>query len=206
MAKYEKSLFLFRRDLRIEDNTGLINASKFSSEVIPCFIMDSELLKKSSPKFSQFRLQFLNDCLIDLDEELKKNQSHLHIISGNREKLISNIIKKQKIDAIFLNTDYSPFSRKRDREIQKICEKNEIDFVSIDDLLLHDVELLKTGKDEPYKIFTAFYNKARELPIRKPQKSQYSNFSNQEIEYEIPIAEFAEVFGKPNNSQRNVSP
>ncbi|MGV7225715.1 MAG: cryptochrome/photolyase family protein [Nitrosopumilus sp.] len=202
MAKYEKSLFLFRRDLRIEDNTGLINASKFSSEVIPCFIMDSELLKKSSPKFSQFRLQFLNDCLIDLDEELKKNQSHLHIISGNREKLISNIIKKQKIDAIFLNTDYSPFSRKRDREIQKICEKNEIDFVSIDDLLLHDVELLKTGKDEPYKIFTAFYNKARELPIRKPQKSQYSNFSNQEIEYEIPIAEFAEVFGKPNNSQR----
>ena len=38
--KYQRSLFLFRRDLRLVDNTGLIWASKSSLETIPCFILD----------------------------------------------------------------------------------------------------------------------------------------------------------------------
>jgi deoxyribodipyrimidine photo-lyase len=202
MAKYQKSLFLFRRDLRIEDNTGLINASKLSEDVIPCFILDSKLLEKFNPKFSQFRLQFLKDCLLDLDGQLKNHQSHLHICSGNRDKIISELIKKQKIDAIFLNSDYSPFSRKRDNEIQRICEKNKNDFISTDDLLLHDVELLKTGQGEPYKVFSAFYTKAREFSIRKPQKFHFSNLSNQEIQNEVTITKFLKSFDKDNPSQR----
>ena len=40
--KFEKSLFLFRRDLRLEDNTGLIFALKNSSSVIPAFIFTPE--------------------------------------------------------------------------------------------------------------------------------------------------------------------
>lgn len=202
MVEYQKSIFLFRRDLRIEDNTGLINASKRSSKVIPIFIMDSELLKKSNPKFSQYRLEFLNDCLLDLNDQLKNSKSYLHTFLGNREKIISKIIKKEKINAIFLNTDYSPFSRKRDDKIKKICAENKIDFISTDDLLLHNVELLKTGKDEPYKVFTAFYSKAREFPIRKPQKFQHTNLSNQGIESEVPITKFVEFFDKSNPSQR----
>ncbi|HEY5735564.1 MAG TPA: deoxyribodipyrimidine photo-lyase [Nitrosopumilus sp.] len=202
MIKYQKSLFLFRRDLRIEDNTGLINASRISAEVLPCFIMDSKLLGKAHPKFSQFRLQFLNDCLLDLDGQLKAHQSHLHIFSGDRDKIISEIIKKEKIDAVFLNTDYSPFSRKRDDEIQSICKKNKIDFIPVDDLLLHDVELLKTGQGEPYKVFSAYFSKARELPIRKPQKFHFSNLSDQKIEGEVPITKFSESLDKANPSQR----
>ena len=38
--EYKKSLFLFRRDLRLEDNTGLSKALQNSEEVIPCFIFD----------------------------------------------------------------------------------------------------------------------------------------------------------------------
>jgi deoxyribodipyrimidine photo-lyase len=37
---YRKSLFLFRRDLRIPDNTGLIEASSASDKVVPSFIFD----------------------------------------------------------------------------------------------------------------------------------------------------------------------
>jgi hypothetical protein len=39
-SKYEKALFLFRRDLRLKDNTRLINASKASETVVPAFIFD----------------------------------------------------------------------------------------------------------------------------------------------------------------------
>ncbi len=36
--KYQTSIFIFRRDLRLTDNTGLIHALAESREVIPLFI------------------------------------------------------------------------------------------------------------------------------------------------------------------------
>ena len=42
---WKRALFIFRRDLRIEDNTGLISALKYSQYVIPCFILDPLLVE-----------------------------------------------------------------------------------------------------------------------------------------------------------------
>ena len=96
MRKHQKSIFLFRRDLRLDDNTGLIDASRSSVKVIPCFIVDTRILKKSRPKFSNFRIQFLKDCLFDLNDQLKAKRSRLHIFSGNPEKIC-------KCDPLFCN-------------------------------------------------------------------------------------------------------
>ena len=42
-----KSLFVFRRDLRLDDNTALIQALTDSDEVIPCFIPDPRQLESN---------------------------------------------------------------------------------------------------------------------------------------------------------------
>jgi deoxyribodipyrimidine photolyase len=54
--EYQKSLFIFRRDLRLEDNTALINALKSLECIIPCFILDprqveSKNIRRSHPYF-----------------------------------------------------------------------------------------------------------------------------------------------------------
>ena len=199
MPQYQKSLFIFRRDLRLTDNTGLIAASQSSSEVIPIFIVDSSIMN-SKEKFSEFRLQFLKDCLGDLDSQLKNEKSHLHVFVGNAEKIISKILKTSKIDAIFVNTDYTPFSQNRDKKIEKICKENNVDFISTDDILLHNVELLKTGNGEPYKVFTAFYSKAREFQYRKPQMHKFENLSKAKIMSETSLEKIPE-FKIKNNSK-----
>ena len=196
MKKYQKSLFLFRRDLRITDNTGLIDSCRNSVQSIPCFILDPKLLKKSNSKFSKSRLEFLHDCLIDLEKQLEKKKSYLHIFSGNPEKIIENLIDLLKINAVFVNTDYSPFSKKRDSKIKKVCWKYKIDFITTNDLLLHDVDEIKTLKGEPYKVFTSFFSKARDLPVRKPQNYEFSNLSNQKIKSEISVNKLETYFGK----------
>ena len=196
MKKYQKSLFLFRRDLRVTDNTGLIESCRNSVQSIPCFILDPKLLKKSNPKFSKFRLHFLYDCLVDLEKQLEIKESYLHIFSDSLKKIIENLIGLLNINAVFVNMDYTPFSKKRDEEIKKICRKYKIDFITTDDLLLHDIEQIKTLKGEPYKVFTSFFSKARELPVRKPQKYQFSNLSNQKIKSEIPISKLENHLGK----------
>ncbi|MFX0067245.1 MAG: deoxyribodipyrimidine photo-lyase, partial [Candidatus Hermodarchaeota archaeon] len=42
--RYPVSLFIFRKDLRLQDNSGLIEALETSEKVIPCFIFDPRLL------------------------------------------------------------------------------------------------------------------------------------------------------------------
>ena len=63
------SIFWFRRDLRLEDNLGLIQSLQNSTEVIPCFIYDENLIKndnvEESPnlncrEFSSFRISLNN--------------------------------------------------------------------------------------------------------------------------------------------------
>ena len=50
---YQRSLFLFRRDLRLTDNIGLNEALAESEEVIPAFVFDPRQIElhdyRSSP-------------------------------------------------------------------------------------------------------------------------------------------------------------
>jgi deoxyribodipyrimidine photo-lyase len=40
MTLYERALFIFRRDLRVQDNRGLNEALSLSKQVLTCFIFD----------------------------------------------------------------------------------------------------------------------------------------------------------------------
>jgi deoxyribodipyrimidine photo-lyase len=37
--RHKKALFIFRRDLRLDDNTALLNALKSSETLIPCLYL-----------------------------------------------------------------------------------------------------------------------------------------------------------------------
>ena len=176
---YEKSIFLFHRDLRIEDNIGLIDALNNSKEVIPCFIYDSNLIKKL--KEAKFRWNFLNESLLDLDENFKKKGIRLQIVEGITEKSLEKIVKKHKIESIFSNTDFSNYSQKRDEKIYQMCKKNKITFHSSLDFLLHNPHDIKTNEDSPYTIYSFFYKKAKIFPTRKVTKNTKKNYSNEII-------------------------
>ena len=64
------SLFIFRRDLRIEDNKGLIEAFKSSKLVIPCFILNPKQIEKN-PYQGQASLNFMYESLEDLNQDFK---------------------------------------------------------------------------------------------------------------------------------------
>lgn len=176
---YKKTLFIFRRDLRIEDNIGLIESLQNSKEVIPCFIYDENIIKKL--KDSKFRWNFLNESLVDLDNELKKKGTSLQILEGKPEKIIDNMIKKYNLNAIFLNTDFTNYAQRRDEKIFQICKKNKISFHSTLDFLLHNPNEIKTNDGSPYTIYSFFYKKARQFPIKKIIKNIQKNYSNEVI-------------------------
>ncbi|MEY4768447.1 MAG: hypothetical protein RL637_1086 [Pseudomonadota bacterium] len=165
---YQRSVFIFRRDYRLEDNLGLNTAVNASQEVIPCFIADPAQIKPHAYQ-SQFGLAFMLNSLIDLQQQLKKWQAELAIFYANPVNVIQQLVQQYQIQAVFFNRDYTPFSRQRDAAIQQCCQALNIDCHIIADALLNEPEQGLKADGNPYKVFTAFYQHTRTLAINFPR-------------------------------------
>ena len=182
---YSKSLFIFHRDLRLEDNSGFIQAAEQSTHVIPCFIFDPKQVDTSNPYRSMNAIQFMIESLQDLENQIKQMNGKLYLFYGQTSEIIKKIIDSEKIDAIFCNRDYTPFSIKRDEAIEKECIESQIDFKQYGDALLHEPEEIKTLNGTPYAIFTAFYKHAiKHFTIKKPAKASSFTFYSKPIQDE----------------------
>ena len=138
MKRFKLSLFIFRRDLRLYDNRGLAQAAQQSEQIIPCFMFDPRQVGETNRYRSQAALQFMIEALKSLDQELHKQSGRLYIFYGNPSACVEQIAQNIKLDAIFYNRDYTPFSRKRDQELEKTAALCTIPVVACHDLLLTD--------------------------------------------------------------------
>jgi deoxyribodipyrimidine photo-lyase len=169
---HNKSIFIFRRDLRLHDNIGLLNALKSSKFVIPVFIFTPEQVKSNRYK-SNSAIQFMITSLLELNESLKKKRSKLYTFYGKPSQVIKSL---KNIDAVFVNKDYTPYSTKRDNKIKKMCKKHNIKFITYEDILLNPAGSIRTGEGNVYTKFTPYHNKAKKIKINKPIKNNHSNY------------------------------
>ena len=167
MKTYSKSLFLFRRDLRLSDNTALNAALSQSLEVVPAFHFNSTQTEPHSYRSEPGR-RYMTQSLEALDSRLQQDNSELAIFQGPIDDVIQDWAKRLKIDAVWVNRDYTPFSIKRDLALQKTCIRYGIEFHSCSDLLLVEPEQALKKDHTPYTVFTPFYNNARTISIAKP--------------------------------------
>jgi deoxyribodipyrimidine photo-lyase len=147
---HRRAIFWFRRDLRVEDNTGLYHAVRESKEVLPVFILDENILEKITRENP--RIWFLADAILNLDKKLKSIGSSLLVLKGKPEGIFPDVLNKYKIDAVYLNKAYSFEGIKRDKNIEDICLKNDVSFKEFEDTLL-----VPPYKLEQRKVFAHFY-------------------------------------------------
>ena len=168
MTRFKRSLFIFRRDLRLRDNTALIEAAKRSDEIVPVFIFDPRQAGPANQYFGANAFQFLLESIEDLEAQVAKRRGTLFSLRGEAASIVRDLIRALSIEAVFVNRDYTPFSRKRDEAIETICREEGIAFTAEDDALLTSPGSVMTTAREPYKVFTPFFRAARSLPVRRP--------------------------------------
>jgi deoxyribodipyrimidine photo-lyase len=188
---FDLSLFIFRRDLRLVDNTGLINAMSKSKKVLPLFILTPTQLT-NNPLKSDNCIQFMMESLKDLNNQILKHHSNLSIIYGEEIKVINSLYRKFDFDAIFFNSDYSPYSLKRDHKINVWCKNHKVKCFESHDSLLLDTLDIKTTSGNYYKIFTQFYNKTSNIKIRKPER--INSFKFQSTNHTISKANLSKYY------------
>ena len=169
--KHKTTLFIFRRDLRLKDNTALLKALEDSETVIPCFIFDPRQTNKHLYR-SETGFVFLINSLKELNEQLRTKGSKLHVFSGRPEE----VIKQLPIDAVYFNHDYTPFSRARDEKILAVCQEQQVPCIRYHDALLTTPGSVLKDDQTPYTIYTPFSRRAQEQPIPEPRSNKHDNF------------------------------
>jgi deoxyribodipyrimidine photo-lyase len=118
------SIFWFRRDLRLFDNTALYYALQESEPVLPLFIFDSEILDDLTDK-SDTRVHFIHDQLTEINKQLKEIGSSVLVKHGNPEEIYKSLIEEYDIQSVFTNRDYEPYALERDEKIDIVLQNKE---------------------------------------------------------------------------------
>ena len=157
------SLLWFRRDLRLSDLPALVDAAA-DGPVLGCFVLDPRLEAPSGPR----RLQFLGDSLRELDAAL---DGRLLVTRGLPEESIPRICAGIDATAVHISADFSPFGMRRDAAVTESLSAAGISVVATGSPYLVSPGRVTKDDGSPYKVFTPFFRRWREVGWRGPAQS-----------------------------------
>ncbi len=165
--KPDVTLFWFRRDLRLTDNHGLYRALKDSGEVLPVFIFDTEILDKLEKPLDA-RVEFIFREVERLRKALKEKGSTLLVLHGKPLDVFRDLAGKYNIRSLYLNSDYEPYARQRDKEVSDWFSARGIAVHAFRDQVIFDPEEVVKEDGTPYTVFTPYMRKWKDRLASRP--------------------------------------
>ncbi|MBA4299237.1 MAG: deoxyribodipyrimidine photolyase [Cyclobacterium sp.] len=149
------TLFWFRRDLRLEDNTGLFYALQQEKTVLPLFIFDRNILDRLEDK-ADARVEFIHSQLLEIKTKLEQKGCSLLIKYGKPEDIYLALLQEFDIQSVYTNRDYEPYAKERDAKVESLLKEKGVTFLSFKDQVIFEPGEILNGSGEFYKVFTPF--------------------------------------------------
>jgi len=161
------ALIWFRRDLRLADNPALSAALDAHDRVIPVYVHAPDEEAPWSPGAAS--RWWLHHSLTSLDRGIRDRGSILQVARGPTLPALSGLIRRFGASALYWNRLYEPAIVARDTGIKQRLIDEGIDARSFKANVLFEPWEIQTGQDQPYRVFTPFWRKARsQLQVRPP--------------------------------------
>lgn len=181
IAKTPVTIFWFRRDLRLNDNAGLYHALKESGHpVIPLFIFDRNILDQL-PDQDDARVTFIHQTLQHMNKELQSLGSSMITKFETPLMAFKQLMAEYEIAAVYCNSDYEPYTRDRDRNVEEFLNEKSITFRSFKDHLIFEKNEVVKATGKPYTVFTPYKRAwleqlAKSDIISIPSEKYFANF------------------------------
>ena len=146
-------LLWLRRDLRVRDHPALRAALAGHDHVVTAFCLDERLL--NGRHASGPRTQFMLECLRDLDESLRERGGALVVRRGAPERELPKLARETRAEAVYFTADVSPYARQRAKRVRAALDAGLHACPGL--TVVDDVTAIRTGKGDPYTVFSPFH-------------------------------------------------
>jgi deoxyribodipyrimidine photo-lyase len=160
------AIVLFQADLRLADNKALFFACKNSAPIIPVFIYSPEDEGAWAPGAAS--RWWLHHSLSSLKSSLAAAGANLVIRRGPFAESVNRILAESGARSVYCNQRFEPAARRLESEVEASLAKLGVDFHRYNSSLLFHPELVRTSDDQPYKVFTPYYNRVTRLKSEQP--------------------------------------
>ena len=194
-------LFWLRRDLRLDDNTGLFHALSCGLPVVPIFIFDREILSQLVDKDDK-RVSFIYAALQQLQNQLSEISSTLDVRYGKPLEIIEKLVNQYAVHAVYANHDYEPYAIQRDEQVKQFLHQKEISFYTYKDQVIFEKKDVVKDDGSGYMVYTPYAKRWKSVLKAndyKPYESQklISHFLKQDG---LPLPTLQEMGFKLNPS------
>ena len=172
------SIFWIRRDLRLDDNTALLEALRSGFPVLCLFIFDSKILEELPA--NDPRVSFIYDSLEGIQLQLIQFGSSMELRKGDHTEIWKEVIAEREVAAVYVNRDYEPYAMERDRSVERLLSSRGIQLFQYKDQVIFEKDELLKKDGTPYTVFTPYKKKWLEAfhsqptaPIKPPPTRNY---------------------------------
>lgn len=152
------TIFWFRRDLRMNDNTGFYHALNNLHPVLPLFIFDKDILDKLEDQ-DDARVTFIHRVINELQQEFAKRGGTLLARYGKPVDVFKQLLQEYNIENVYTNHDYELYALSRDAEVKALLEQAGTKLYTFKDQVIFEYKEVVNGQGEPYKVFTPYSKK-----------------------------------------------
>ncbi|MBX3395174.1 MAG: deoxyribodipyrimidine photo-lyase [Phycisphaerae bacterium] len=157
-------LMWFRRDLRLRDNTALHHALAACEKVYCVFCFDREILDRIEDK-SDRRVDFIHQCVSELDTELSKLGSSLIVRYARASEDIPTLARTLNADRVYANHDYEPRRISRDQAVGMALQRDGRELLTYKDHVVFERNEIINQSGLPFRVYTP-YKKAWRSALR----------------------------------------
>ncbi len=195
------SVFWFRRDLRLEDNTALNKALKGDVPVLPVFIFDRNILNEL-PK-DDARVSFIFRTLQKIKKRLEdETDGSIALYYDEPLEVFKRLNKNFDLQAVYTNTDYEPYATERDNVLHDFFKAKGIDFQTCKDQVIFEKDEVVKEDGDPYVVYTPYMKRWKEhFNKTKPlqTKEEAVSLNNLFTDFSYPDLDLSDMGFKPSS-------
>lgn len=156
-------IYWFRQDLRLRDLRGLNAALATARPVLACYILDDE--SPGEWRMGGASRWWLHHSLTALASDIEKTGGQLYLARGRADTVLSRLAEQSGAALVCCSREYEPWARQLEEEVHAVLGDSGVELKRYGGSLLWEPETVSTLAGTPFKVFTPFWRKARDLPV-----------------------------------------
>ena len=118
----------FKRDLRLEDNEAIFNATQMDQPTLFLYVFEKSL--ENDPHYSERHWNFIKQSISDINKQLEGSKTRVLSVSGEVMQAFNMLQEIYKIDTVFSQQETGlKITYERDKTFKRFCKNNLINWV-----------------------------------------------------------------------------